>query len=143
MKTQTELMASAIGTLLRVFTVNERKFPAAEGRARYNPLEFESLAYIEAHPHTRLKDIANYLGVSVTTVQSVVDRLVRRGFLVKDAHRNRGRAMSITLSEDGHSLQRAIQRQNIANSQRMLEQVPHAERENFVRNLSLIAKAFD
>lgn len=130
----------ALSTLIRTFTINERKHPAAEGQAIYNARDFETLGYLASHPGAPAKDLGLHLGVSPTTTQSIVDRLRRKGLIIRDQDALKGRAVAIFLTEDGRSLQAAIARQNRSNCEHMLNCLPAAEREAFIKSISKIAE---
>jgi len=115
-----ERLLSAINTLLNVFIVDETRFPSAEGQMRYNPIDFQSLRYIDQNPGCRAIDIAKSLGVAPTTLQSSLDRLLKRGALVKTNHASDGRAKAYRLSESGQLLRDAIHRQDLSNMEAVL-----------------------
>ena len=138
---QIAMFDDALSTLVRTFTVNERRFPAAEGRATYSPHDFESLGFLDANPGSRAKDIAAFLDLKPTTMQSIVDRLINRGLVRRDDRHLKGRAIALFLTDEGVSLREAIKRQNLANCERMLQALPEANRAAFVKSISTIAKS--
>ena len=71
-------LLQSVNTLLRIFTVDEQQYPSAEGRMRYNPLDFQTLRYLADYPDTSAADVARFLGVVPTTQQAVMDRLVKQ-----------------------------------------------------------------
>lgn len=133
----------ALSALVRAFTVNERRFPAAEGRVTFNPHDFETLAFLKANPGARAKDIGDCLGVKPTTIQSIIDRLIRRGLVRRDDTSLKGRAVALFLTDEGVSLRAAIERQNLANCEKMLSALPETEREAFVLSIRKIARAIE
>ena len=136
MSTRPERLADAIHVLLRVITVDETRHPSAEGRMRYNPLDFQTIARVRAEPGIRAADLARFLGVAPTTLQSAVDRLVRRGVIEKGAG---GRGLGLT--EEGEALAAAIRRQDVANMKTALDALPTARRAAMVEDLERIAAA--
>ena len=129
----------ALSTLIRTFTINERRFPSAEGRMAYSAHDFETLAYLDHWPGARAKDLGEHLGVKPTTTQSIIDRLVGRGLVRRDAAYLKGRAVALFLTEQGGSIQAAIQRQNLANCETMLSVLTKSERSAFVSSIAKIA----
>lgn len=132
---QAARFADAIRVLLRTFTVDETQFPPAEGRMKYNALDFQTLHYLSMTPGCTGAALARFLGVSPTTAQSVTDRLMKRGLLLRDANPLHGRAVALSLTPEGHAMQAAIERQDIANCQTMLATLPAAQRKMFVECL--------
>ena len=136
---EAEALADSIHILLRVFTVNERLFPPAEGRTKYNGIDFQTLGYLSRNPGCRPKDLATYLGVAPTTVQSAIDRLIRRGLVDRTPSPNSGRDVALSLTPDGKALRAAIRRQDLSNCATMLSAVPKSERTRFLKNIQRVA----
>ncbi len=132
-------LSEAIRTLLRLFTVNETLFPAAEGRMRHNPHDFQTLLYVQDHPGCRANQVAMFLGVVPTTAQSVIERLIKRDLILRARGESSREGVALTLTTRGAEICDAIRRQDVANSQRMLQALPAQERKQFVRNLQTIA----
>ena len=139
MAKETETFADSIHTLLRVFTVNERLFPPAEGRTKYNGIDFQTLGYLAQHPGCRSRDLATYLGVAPTTAQSAIDRLIRKGLVERTPSPTSGRDVALSLTPDGTALRAAIRRQDLSNCATMLAAVPRNERAQFVKNIQRLA----
>lgn len=125
----------AVNALLRTFLVAEGEFPPAEGKARFNPLDFNLLRDLEAHPGTRATDVAARLRVSPTTLQSALDRLVRRGLVAKTVHPDSARARALTLTEAGQALRAAIHAQDMTNMRALLATLAPDERDTVVELL--------
>ncbi len=136
---QAETLDVAIGTLLRLLTIDERRFSADLGTIPFNPIDLEVLSYLHQFPRSVAKDAANHLGVRSTTMQSVIDRLHKRGLVERDASVLKGRAVALILTEAGMAFRKQIQLQNIENCQQMLAFVADNEREAFVKNMATIA----
>ena len=137
-KTQAEQLLDSVGTLLQLFTVNEERFPSAEGRMRYNPIDFQTLRFIDAHPGCRGIDAAKALGVAPTTVQSSLDRLIRNGLIDRKPHAVSKRAKAHFLTEEGQSVRAAIHRQDISNMETMLSVLSADERASVIDALDKV-----
>jgi len=135
-----ENLVESVGTLLRLFTVDETKFPSAEGRMRYNPIDFQTLRFIDKNPDCRGADIARALGVAPTTQQSALDRLIRKGFVARQQHPTSRKAKTHILTPDGQELRYAIQRQDKANMQTVLGLLEENEQKEIVRLLEKVAR---
>jgi DNA-binding MarR family transcriptional regulator len=138
-KTLANEMASSIRVLLRTFTIDERRFPPAEGQLPYNGADFQALHFIGGQPGCRSTDLARFLGLSATTVQSVVDRLIKRGLVVRGSSERDRRAVALKLTEQGQQVSAAISRQDQANCLHMLSAIDPASHADFVKQLSRIA----
>ncbi|MGB6229404.1 MAG: MarR family winged helix-turn-helix transcriptional regulator [Litorimonas sp.] len=132
-------LLGAVDAVLNRFLVE-----SADGEPRplrYNPVDYQTLKYLEAHPGIRATDIAAALLIPATTLQSALDRLVRMGFLDKDAHPTDGRAKVYRLSEAGVRLRHVIHAQDRANMSAMLGVLHETEREGFVQAMERIEAA--
>lgn len=139
---QSEQLDAAISTLLRLLTIDERRLSSDLGTVPFNPIDLETLSYLHRHPGSVARDIAAYLGVRSTTMQSVVDRLQKRGLLQRDRSALKGRAVALTLTKEGMAFRQQIHVQNLKNCVEMLQCVPESERANFIQNMSKIAAKF-
>lgn len=137
-----EILDAAIGTLLRLLTIDERRLSSDLGTIPFNPLDLETLSYLHRYPQSVAKDVANHLGVRSTTMQSVIDRLHKHGLVTRDATALKGRAVALALTGQGMAFRSQIQAQNIENCQKMLSYVAEGERDMFVRNMEEIAARY-
>lgn len=139
MKKVTEQLADGFHTLMRVFTVNERLYPSAEGRTKYNAVDFQSIGYLSSHPNCRARDLADYLGVAPTTAQSAIDRLIKRGLVERRPSPHNGRDVALALTQEGLALRAAIRRQDVSNCATILNALPKKERVQFVNQIQRVA----
>jgi DNA-binding MarR family transcriptional regulator len=139
---QAEILDVAISTLLRLLTIDERRLSTGLGTIPFNPLDLETLSYLHLYPQSVAKDVANYLGVRSTTMQSVIDRLHKRGLVTRDATALKGRAIALALTEQGMAFREQIQAQNIQNCRQMLAHIDENERDVFVKNMEIIAARY-
>ncbi|MEM7098692.1 MAG: MarR family winged helix-turn-helix transcriptional regulator [Pseudomonadota bacterium] len=136
-----EEMLEGIRAILRAFTVDETRFPPAEGRIKYNPVDFQTLYFLCDHPGSKNTELARFLGVAATSAQSVCDRLIKRGFVERNSSDTNLRAVALSLTAEGRSIVAAIRRQDIANCERMLKALPVAERRVFAAQVATIASS--
>lgn len=129
----------AISQLIRLLIVDERRLFSDLGMAAYNPLDVETLAYLWRQPGSTAKDIALFLRVRMTTMQSAIDRLQKRGLLTRDRTALKGRSVALMLSEAGASFCSRMHTHNLHNCEQMLAALTQEERPGFVRNITTIA----
>ena len=137
-----EQLDLAISTLLRVLTIDERRLSSKLASAPFNPIDLETLSFLHRHPGSLAKDAAAYLGVKSTTMQSVVDRLQRRGLLNRDNFTLKGRAVALSLTTHGMEFRKEMHTQNLKNCKQMLASLPDQDRIPFVENMTKIAAMF-
>lgn len=138
-----EQLVEAVRTLLRAFTIDETRFPPAEGRIKYNLHDFQALYFISRNAGCRGADLANFLGVAPTTAQSIIERLIERDFVLRAEHPGSRRAVALTLTEEGADVTEAIRRQDIANCSAILEALPKSARRQFTQHMATIAAAIE
>jgi DNA-binding MarR family transcriptional regulator len=139
---QTEQLDAAISTLLRVLIIDERRLSSDIGTVPFNPIDLETLSYLHRHPVSSAKDASIYLGVSATTMQSVIDRLHKHGLLQRDRSALKGRTVALKLTQEGMKFRQQIYAQNLKNCRQMLECIAESEQSQFVQNMTKIAASF-
>jgi DNA-binding MarR family transcriptional regulator len=130
---------AAISTLLRVLTIDERRLSSNLGSTPFNPIDLETLSFLHGHPGSLAKDAANYLGVRSTTMQSVVDRLHKRGLIQRDKSALKGCAVALNLTDEGMKFRQAMHVQKLKNCEQMLASLPVQDQSGFIRNMATIA----
>jgi DNA-binding MarR family transcriptional regulator len=136
-------MADVLRILLRTFTIDESRFPSAEGQMRYNGADFQTLHFVGGKPGCAGLELASFLGVAPTTAQSIIDRLVKRGYIERLRSTDDRRAVALSLTDSGEVLRAAITRQDQANCRQMLASLPAVDRGAFVAQLEQIAASFE
>lgn len=139
---QIEQLDTAISTMLRVLIIDERRLSANFGPTAFNPIDLATLSYLHRHPGSVAKDVAIYLCVRSTTMQSVVDRLHKRGLLQRDKAALKGRAVALKLTNEGVKFRQEVHTQNLKNCTQMLASLPVEEQAGFIKNMVMIAAAF-
>lgn len=80
----------------------ERDLAAARSRKalEVNELDAKAIAYIAAHPGARPSELASHLGVTSAGITTMVERLVRRSILRREADETDRRVSHIHLAVD-------------------------------------------
>lgn len=134
----TDRLLSAVDAVLNRYLIE-----GADGQPRplrYNPVDYQTLKSLEDNPDSRATDIAIALKIPATTLQSALDRLVRMGYLLKQAHPNDGRAKVYRLSEEGVHLRQIIHAQDRANIGAMLGTLDETDQSHFVAMMEQISR---
>ncbi|MEO0359846.1 MAG: MarR family transcriptional regulator [Pseudomonadota bacterium] len=133
-------LRAAVAALMRLFLVNERRFPPAGGAARYSPHDFQSLTFIAERGEASLGALAAHLGVAATTATSVADRLVRKGLASRHVHAGDGRSRVLRPTEEGATLAKRIVAQDLVNMNAVLDALAPHERRPFVGMMARVAE---
>jgi DNA-binding MarR family transcriptional regulator len=134
-------LRQSVSALLRLFLVNERRFPLAGTNERYSPLDFQALNFLALHPGAKVSALGDFLSVAATTTSTLTDRLVKRGLVMRIPHAQDKRAKALTLTPAGRAVFDAIYAQDLVNMQAMLDALPRSEQEQLVAMLAKIVAA--
>jgi DNA-binding MarR family transcriptional regulator len=132
-------LRKAVSVLLRVFFVNERRFPVAGTNERYSPHDFQTLDFLARNPGSKPAELCAFLGVAPTTGAAVLDRLEKRTLIKRTRHETDKRARAVNLTSQGSTFHSAIVKQDIINMEALLTALDAKEREPFVTMMSKIA----
>ena len=138
MKKNTDRLLGAVDALLTRYLL-----AGADGQPRpmrYNPLDYQSLKFIENHPDCRPTDICHALFLPPTTVQSVLDRLCKLGLISKHGHPKDKRARIYRLTEEGTRMRSRILAQDRANMQEMLNSLTELEQDQILGLMEKVEK---
>lgn len=133
-------LRDAISVLVRVFKIAEGD-TGDDTAPKLNPSDIQAILFLADHPRAIAADLGQFLGVVPTTTSAIVDRLVRRGLVVRartDANR---RIVQLELSDEGDRVAAALLARKNRNCEIMLAKLDKADRKAFVRAMEKIAKA--
>ncbi|MFQ6550386.1 MarR family winged helix-turn-helix transcriptional regulator [Aestuariibius sp. 2305UL40-4] len=133
-------LQASVATILRVMKITETSFRVAHRELNFSPPDLQSLRFIAQNPGCRSGELAAYLGVVPTTATSVVDRLVKRGLVSRTRPESDRRSVALTLTEDGREAFARIDAEEKQTMRVMLDALPDADREGFVRAMAQIAE---
>jgi DNA-binding MarR family transcriptional regulator len=132
----------AIGALVRALIIQERQLSNDRAAVPRNPLDLEILSFLDRRPDVQAKEIATYLKISATTLQSAIDRLEKQALLTKDKNFLKGRAVALSLTSQGQAARQLLHAQNIENCEAMLGAIDPLDQEKFIENMVKIASKF-
>jgi DNA-binding MarR family transcriptional regulator len=139
---QTQALYDSVCTLLRMLTVGEKTFPPAGGRIKYNGLDFQTIGFVGRYPGCMATELAGFLDVAATTATSTIDRLVKRGLMLRERPEDNRRAVALSLSKEGQAVFEQMVAQDMASMQVMLQSLAPAERAPFVAAMGKIVQTF-
>lgn len=134
-------LQTAIATILRVQKIMEPSLQTTHGELKLAPADIQTMRYVAEHPGTMASRIAGFLGVVPTTMSSIVDRLVNRGFLQRSPIEGNRRAIALDLTEVGIETFRQIDSEELGSSRLMLGFLPPSDQAAFVASMERIANA--
>lgn len=130
----------AIHIIIRSLTLDSRARSTKLGLGDLVPVDLAVLNALHQADVCTSSDLAQTLGAKLTTLQSSLERLEKRGLIVRDAQRLKGRAVALSLSDFGCEQYGLIHAHNLANCEAMLSMLPKEKRTAFVDAINQIAE---
>ena len=94
-------LRTAIDAIVRMFKIGDDI--AAGTTAKLNPSDVQTLLFIGTHDLCTGTDIAGFLGVVPTTASAIIERLVKRGLVVRNRTEANRRIVQLSLTGDGRA----------------------------------------
>ncbi|MEO8065818.1 MAG: MarR family transcriptional regulator [Candidatus Doudnabacteria bacterium] len=74
---------------------------------RYSPLHLRTLLFISANPNTVMKDIADLFGIAPPSATSLIEGMVKSGFIARSEDKTDRRNVRLHITRSGSLLLRA------------------------------------
>lgn len=103
---------------------------------------FRALRYVLRHPDCSVSDIAEHVGLSVAAASRLVDTLVERGLVVRQASTHDRRFVELRLSEEGERIQRAAHTQTLRELAGRLATLDDTERSTLMAAFDVLRTLF-
>ena len=129
----------AISTLIRIYKISETAPRESPGKKHLNPPDMQTLLFVGERTTCIANDVAAHLRVAPTTASSIIDRLVRRGMLLRERTEENRRVVQLRLTKEGQKVQSQVLNYHLAHCRAMLGTLKRSEQEVFVRLISTIA----
>ena len=134
-----ETLRRGIDVLVREFKIADVVQPR-DGGPLLNPSDVQTLMYVEEHDGCIARDLADFLGVPPTSVTTIIDRLVRRAYLSRGRTEKHRRVVVLSLTEAGREVLEQILEEQRRHCSAILTILDTTERDQFVAQISDIAK---
>jgi len=105
------------------------------------PVQYAALQAVANAPGTDQRTLARTIGLDTSTTGGVIDRLEARGLLLRNANPEDRRVRLLRLTAAGEALLRDATPAMLRAQQRILEPLPAAERDEFMRLLRTLVTA--
>jgi DNA-binding MarR family transcriptional regulator len=108
---------------------------AADELGDLSPVQLRALTVLQENAGVNLNDLAQAMGVTVSTTSRLVDRLVAAGLVDRKPSPQTRREISLALSPAGRGRLQRYDRLRLAEARACLETVPPGERDSVVAAL--------
>jgi DNA-binding MarR family transcriptional regulator len=105
------------------------------------PVQYAALSRVGLTPGVDQRTLAGSIGLDTSTTAGVIDRLEARGLMQRQASPGDRRVRLLTLTAEGQTLLLAVEPQMLQAQQRILQPLPVAERDEFMRMLRKLVTA--
>jgi DNA-binding MarR family transcriptional regulator len=114
---------------------------AADDLGGLSPVQLRALTALGQQPGANLAQLAEQMGVTVSTTSRLVDRLANVAWVHRRPATHNGREISLTLTDSGRALLRRYDQERVARLQEALGRVPPDRRAAVVDALTELARA--
>jgi DNA-binding MarR family transcriptional regulator len=104
-----------------------------------SPKDGRALMTVAHKGRVTMTDLAEQLGVPLSTATRMVERLIEKGLAVRSRIEDDRRVVFVELSDEGRRLHEAYEGQRRAMGREMLAPLSHGEREIFIELMKKIA----
>ncbi len=102
-------------------------------------LHMHTLHYVEENGSANMKEIANFLHISPPSATSVVNSLVKRGFIIRIGDESDRRAIRLQITETGRKLLHDSFKRMTGIIEKHINQLSESEKESFLSILHKIS----
>ncbi len=104
--------------------------------------QFRTLMFLHRHEGASLSDAADHLGLSLPSVSKLIDGLVARGVVAREAHPRDRRRVTLTLTASGRSSLQTVREAAQAHLARILTALPPAQRATVMQAMRALREVF-
>lgn len=102
-------------------------------------LHMHTLRYVEENGSANMKEIANFLHITPPSATSVIDSLVKRGFIVRVEDESDRRAIRLRITEIGKKLVHDSFKRMTGMIEKHIDRLTESEKESFLSILHKIS----
>ena len=103
--------------------------------------QFQALKHISLHGSCSIGSLAEGLSVSQPAATMLVDRMLRKGLVIREPGKSDRRQMDVSLTSHGESLLEQIESERTDRLSKILSLIGRSDREQFVRSLERFIEA--
>lgn len=131
---------SYIQQMLEAVTTAERSTCLNSPSSELSLQELKVIGLLGERGPAIMRDIAGYLGLAMSTGTGIVDKLVERGFVIRERNDEDRRVVTVSMTDAGQEMYKIYQERNMGLSFSMLESLTGKEQDTL---LALMRKIVD
>jgi DNA-binding MarR family transcriptional regulator len=103
-----------------------------------NEKEMIVLGYVGQHKNVKMSDISGSIDVPMSTLTSIVDKLVERKVVAREHSRDDRRAINVTLTQNGKNFFNTLIEEKKQTGEKLLSQLNEKDQDVFLKNIDLL-----
>jgi DNA-binding MarR family transcriptional regulator len=119
----------------------QKKHPTEELEGELPAREMRAIVILSNRGRCIMSDFANAIGVPISTATHIIEKLVRKGLVVRVRSEEDRRVVHVELSEEGRKREFHFLQNRVAMGRDMLEPLSRGERELFLEMLVKMIRA--
>lgn len=140
MKVKDENIDKFIIALQNIFLAFKREFEiSGDLCGGLNEKEQIVIYFVGQNKSIKMTEIASMMAVPMSTLTSIVDKLVDRKYLYREHSGDDRRAINVTLAENGKTSHRLIRAKKKVAAERLLARFNEEDQLSFLKNMDLLA----
>ncbi len=106
-----------------------------------NEKELIIIIYVGQHENVKMSDISENIEAPMSTLTSIVDKLVERKYLTRDHSAEDRRVINVSLTSNGKAAYRAVLTKRKKIAEKILSQLNEREQTIFIGHLNLLTSS--
>lgn len=104
--------------------------------------QFRTLIHLQFRATLSISEIAEHLGLALSTTSQLVDGLVKRGYMTRESAADDRRRAVITLTEDGRAMLESVRAKALARMAERLSDLSATERQAVAEAMRALGRVF-
>jgi DNA-binding MarR family transcriptional regulator len=133
-----ELVIASVPAIMSTFRAEMRAGKPTE----LSLPQFRTLIKLSFHPARSISDIADHLGIALSTASQLIDGLVKRGYVTRVSDADDRRRATLTLTASGRTMLEAVRAQALAHMEERLAALTMDERRAVADAMQMLGRVF-
>ncbi len=131
-------VADTVPLVMRTIRAEMRRHRSAD----LSVPQFRALAFLRRHPGASLSHVAEHVGLTLPSTSKMIDRLVVRGLVVREAASDDRRCITLILTPAGESIVQQASEATQACLAGILTTLPPAEQASVMQAMQILQRTF-
>ena len=106
-----------------------------------NEKELIVIVYVGQNQNVKMSDIADNIEAPMSTLTSIVDKLVKKKYLSRDHSGEDRRVINVALTPNGEDVYKILLTQKMLTAEKALSQFNEKEQEMFIKHINILSSS--